>query len=355
MKSNEYFSKISNKWISFINFCGLIMSLFFLLLNIFSLIIQDYINYNVSLIQIFSFTIIELVLCIISSISIRNNKEKKTEYIVNLIFLLICSLPVIYYPNFTYLLVLPSLSILTSTVFKNYKMVLSFYIINILLIFLTFIRNFNFEINLIFNYLIYSILITFISKISLEISEVFVLEEKHIKNITRKNLSLEKEIELEPLTKLFNKKALYKDLEKIFKETKKEDIMPCIIMIDLDYFKRINDTYGHINGDKALLSLTNIINKKISKNFLAYRFGGEEFAIVIKNEDLNKVYGIIEDMRKDFSNIKHEYLNNDYVTFSAGIACYKYKKDIYEWIKEADEALYQAKNEGRNKTVLYKG
>lgn len=356
MKFNEYFKQLSDKWLSFITFCSLIMSLCILIINFILLIVNHYLDQDLSLIHIYKFliiTVVSFILSLLSSISVDTNKKNK-EYTACTNFFIICSLPIFCYPNYSILLVLPSIVIIIASIFNSKKMMVIFYILNILIDVLVLILNFN-VIEQILISVISIFIITFMFKVSLELYNTFKTEMSYIKKMYRKQDNLEKELEIEPLTKLFNRKALYNYIEDIHKNTKKDDIMPCLIILDLDYFKRINDTYGHVNGDKALLSFTKMIKDNLSKDMKAFRFGGEEFIIVTKNLESNKVYKFVESMRKSYGKIKHEYLNNENITFSAGISEYNYKKDVMKWLEEADTSLYKAKESGRNQTILYEG
>ena len=352
MNSNEFSKQVLNKWVACVNFCSLIMSIVLLIIN-FNFLVVKYINEEITLmniILILIFTCFSFLLCLFSYLYTNFSKNEKKEYIINLIFLLICSIQTLYYPNYSILILLPTLPLITSIIFKNHKIIFSLYLYNVFLTILTFVRG---DESQIFDLLITLTIITIIFKVCFEVNKILILSNKFIRDICQKQNYLEKDLEIEPFTKLFNKKTLYKYLENVSEEIQKNDIMPCVVMLDLDYFKKINDTYGHIKGDEALLSLTKMIKKKLPKGSSAFRFGGEEFVMLIKNIELKKVYDIIEDMRKEFSNMKHKCINNENITFSAGISSYEYKKDIYEWIKEADEALYKAKNQGRNKTIIY--
>jgi len=354
MKFNEYYKKLSDKWLSFITFCSLVMSLCILIINFILLIVNHYLAQDLSLLHIYRFliiTIISFIASFISYFSIEHDYKKK-EYVSCASFFIICCLPIFCYPHYSILLVLPSIAIITASIFASKKMMLSFYITNIVLDLLILIFTFSVQEQILIS-IISIFIVTFIYKISLELYNTFVNEKSYIKKMCRKQDNLEKELEIEKLTKLFNRKALYNYIEEIHKNTKKDDIMPCLIILDLDHFKRINDTYGHVNGDKALISFTKMIKDNITKDMKAFRFGGEEFIIVTKGMENKKVFKFVETMRKDFGKIKHDYLNNETITFSSGISTYAHKKDVMKWLEEADISLYKAKENGRNQTILY--
>lgn len=128
-----------------------------------------------------------------------------------------------------------------------------------------------------------------------------------------------------------------------------------ILMADIDFFKTVNDTYGHPVGDKVLTSIAKIFNKTIRPGDLVGRYGGEEFIILFPMLTEQKVFEIAENIRKSIKRIKFNENNLTFsVTISIGIAKYKNNLDSENLIAAADKALYEAKLTGRNKTVIYK-
>ncbi|WP_458701595.1 diguanylate cyclase [Sulfurospirillum sp. 1307] len=155
---------------------------------------------------------------------------------------------------------------------------------------------------------------------------------------------------IDGLTKLFNRKYL-----DIFMEDDINDYEDyAVAMIDIDYFKKVNDTYGHDAGDKILKGLSDIFRKIIQKDDIAFRFGGEEFLIFMPNvnEAKNTIQKIKDTFEKTNFNVGEDSINK---TLSSGIS---FKKDspqsVWQVIKNADIALYEAKNSGRNRIVVFK-
>ncbi len=126
-----------------------------------------------------------------------------------------------------------------------------------------------------------------------------------------------------------------------------------LAMIDIDYFKKVNDTFGHDSGDKVLKGLSDIFKSSIGKDDTAYRFGGEEFIIFMPHKE--QALETIQKIKDKFENTTFE-LNGKNLnkTLSAGIAYFK-NDGVTPWqiIKYADVAMYEAKNSGRNRIVLY--
>jgi diguanylate cyclase (GGDEF)-like protein len=153
-----------------------------------------------------------------------------------------------------------------------------------------------------------------------------------------------KELLIDPLTKAYNRKALNKDLEKILEKGKDKDLDLVVAIVDLDYFKEINDKYGHLVGDFVLIKIVNIIKKILRKTDKIYRYGGDEFVIVFNRTTLSQVKPIIERIVKKIENTllkyKDEIIN---VTVSIGVAQHK-KGDTFDTLlNRADNGLYKAK------------
>lgn len=146
------------------------------------------------------------------------------------------------------------------------------------------------------------------------------------------------------LTQMYNHKYICDNLE-IRVQNNKENF--CIAMIDVDYFKKINDTYGHQCGDEVLEKVASVIKSNITSNDMAGRYGGEEFLLIFLDKGIEEVFNIVEAMRKElFSTIisKKEIK----VTISAGIVRHNYE-NAEELLQKADEKLYKAKENGRNR------
>jgi len=128
-----------------------------------------------------------------------------------------------------------------------------------------------------------------------------------------------------------------------------------IIMIDIDHFKKINDTYGHLAGNLILKEFAHIVKENVRNIDVVGRYGGEEFLIILPEAGIEEAKVVAERIRKKLSQKDIKVPNSSDVIkikFSAGIACFPYNgKTINELISVADNALYQAKKEGRNRVV----
>jgi diguanylate cyclase (GGDEF)-like protein len=124
-------------------------------------------------------------------------------------------------------------------------------------------------------------------------------------------------------------------------------------MIDLDRFKSINDTYGHLTGDRVIKSLARLLQQRLRKTDIIGRYGGEEFAIILNNTDGPAAIKVLDEIRQGFAQIRHQAAGEEFsVTFSCGIATFPRYRDATRLNDAADKALYEAKRIGRNQVVL---
>lgn len=163
--------------------------------------------------------------------------------------------------------------------------------------------------------------------------------------LTKKEL--EKTLYLDQLTKIYNRNIITK-ISKA--ETNELIFEKCYMMIlDIDFFKKINDKYGHENGDKVLISITENILKCIKKDDYLIRWGGEEFVIILPNYNQEETINLANEISNTIMNSDNGVCET---TLSIGIAQH-HKGDYHKTIANADKALYKAKENGRNQFVLY--
>lgn len=153
-----------------------------------------------------------------------------------------------------------------------------------------------------------------------------------------------KDLLIDPLTKAYNRKALNKDFLQILPKKQNKDLDLALAIIDLDNFKYINDTYGHLVGDFVLIKFVQIMKKLTRTSDKIYRYGGDEFIIVFNRTHLNFAIKTIERIIDKIRKIKLQYKEN-LISFrvSAGITSHKKGDNIDTFIQRADEALYEAK------------
>lgn len=176
-------------------------------------------------------------------------------------------------------------------------------------------------------------------------------------NITdRKLLELEL-IELsqrDTLTGLLNRRYLQEDVSKRIASYKRYKDTFSLAFLDIDFFKKINDTYGHDAGDSVLKEFAVIVNREKRDSDLLARFGGEEFILIFPNTHKSSAAIFLEKLRKVIEDSNHETpAGNVTFTISMGLTeIMDVDKDFDSIVKRADEALYKAKNQGRNQVVV---
>jgi diguanylate cyclase len=170
-----------------------------------------------------------------------------------------------------------------------------------------------------------------------------------VKTINDELTSAKEETMIDSLTLLYNRKAFDKKLREAFKNSPVPEKSFTLIMADLDYFKKINDDYGHIVGDEALKMVAKTIKKIFRLNDFVARYGGEEFVIMIDIIDGQYVRNVCERFRSEVETMNFKADNETIpISISLGIAFYKKSDTPETLLNRADKALYLAKQSGRN-------
>ncbi|MFZ7121808.1 MAG: GGDEF domain-containing protein [Eubacteriaceae bacterium] len=152
---------------------------------------------------------------------------------------------------------------------------------------------------------------------------------------------LNAKVYIDPLTGLMNRLYLYFNLERKLENRHK---YISLLMLDIDNFKSINDSYGHLEGDKVLIAISKIINQNITDEDFVVRWGGEEFIIVLNNISGKAAYFVGQRIRKEVARKKFTCDEKTYtVTMSIGIASTKSQISVNDFVYKADKALYKAK------------
>lgn len=153
------------------------------------------------------------------------------------------------------------------------------------------------------------------------------------------------------LTKLFNRTHWERCLQAEYKRWTRSNHASCLVMIDIDHFKQVNDSYGHLVGDEVIRHLAGVIKDHVRETDISGRYGGEEFAILLADTDIDNAQIFAERLRKEIEDavVKHNDIDVKY-TISLGLAEVDPTIKNYEaWIECADAALYRSKQGGRNK------
>jgi two-component system cell cycle response regulator len=175
--------------------------------------------------------------------------------------------------------------------------------------------------------------------------------------LAKLNFELFKQARRDPLTRLGNRLRLHEDLVALRNRVERYGHSYCAVLCDVDSFKLYNDRYGHLKGDEVLQKMAEIILHSFRTGDACYRYGGEEFLIILAEQTLESAALAAEHLRRAVEElaIPHEDSEPGVVTVSCGIAelSPNESKTVEAFLKEADEALYQAKESGRNRVAIY--
>lgn len=158
------------------------------------------------------------------------------------------------------------------------------------------------------------------------------------------------------LTGLHNRRGFDEALSNAIKEFRGAKGNFCLLIIDIDFFKDVNDNHGHLVGDKVLIGIAKLLRKQMRGNDYLSRFGGEEFAVLLRDTPITGAFTAAENLRKIVEKIRLKHVKSgqqlDKITISIGVGCYRKGEQEKAYIQRCDNALYRAKSLGRNRTVL---
>ncbi|WP_457576634.1 diguanylate cyclase [Desulfomarina sp.] len=156
------------------------------------------------------------------------------------------------------------------------------------------------------------------------------------------------------LTGLYNRRCFFDRGEKLYTHTVEDGEDLCCAMVDIDYFKKVNDSFGHDVGDKVIQRVAQVLLEGVGPDDIVARFGGEEFCLLLKGSDKDRGWCLLEELRKNIQ--EHAMATTEkgesvFVSISGGL-CASHLGSLNEMIKTADDCLYRAKQNGRNIIVL---
>lgn len=192
-----------------------------------------------------------------------------------------------------------------------------------------------------------------IAGVSISVMLVMLLNRYEAQQIKLQKLTadLQLMVNLDPLTQLYNRRYLTEYLDEKIKEPEVEF---AVALLDIDDFKGVNDTYGHIYGDKTLQEFARILKEQIKGAGIAARFGGEEFMLVFDETDKENINQILGRIATEFERYGIE-TKEITLSFSAGVENFHNEDRITKLFNAADEKLYHAKHKGKNNVVYEKG
>lgn len=185
------------------------------------------------------------------------------------------------------------------------------------------------------------------------LAEFFI--DNTFKKLISATIQLEKLTKTDALTDLFNRRHLDECLPQQMSLIKRSDKVLGLAIVDIDHFKRYNDTFGHPAGDLAIVAVAKLLKSHMRRiNDVVFRLGGEEFVLLYQTKDTDAALGVVEDIRRAIESLDRHCELKERITVSVGLLCIDAKTDLtvetaYEL---ADKSLYLAKESGRNKVVL---
>jgi diguanylate cyclase len=181
--------------------------------------------------------------------------------------------------------------------------------------------------------------------------------KKEVGKLQKALESARQEALIDPLTNIYNRRGFEIEVQNMLADSASMSKGACMLMVDIDHFKNINDTYGHLFGDKVLRTLANTLKSLVKGQDCVARLGGEEFAVLLPRTELKGALSIAENIRETIeqSRIRHLYSEtaSSGITISIGIAAYTSGSNLVEWLDCADKALYISKQRGRNRVTTY--
>ncbi|MBN6716615.1 PleD family two-component system response regulator [Pseudomonas capsici] len=171
-----------------------------------------------------------------------------------------------------------------------------------------------------------------------------------VRNRAARARSLKARMVRDSLTGLYNHTHILQLLEDCSFRARRENKPLCFAMLDIDHFKKVNDSHGHPMGDRVIKSLALFLKQRLRKTDFIGRYGGEEFAIVMPDTDIQSAHQVLEEIRYRFAEIHYPAQPTDlFCTFSAGVVALGVHDDSLTLASQADTALYRAKHAGRNR------
>lgn len=180
------------------------------------------------------------------------------------------------------------------------------------------------------------------------------IRKKNNSKLALLNANLYELATTDSMTKLYNRRHFIESSESLILQQRRTSTRSCVLLMDIDHFKRVNDTYGHAVGDKVIVAIADILMSKPRKNDIAGRLGGEEFAMVLWDCSINSASIIAQRLCREVQN-SSVHVKHGKVSFTISIGLTEItpdKDDIDQALLRADNALYSAKSNGRNQVSV---
>ncbi len=255
---------------------------------------------------------------------------------------------------FSILLMLPCIPVLASSLYGDKKITNIVSLASLLatgLSVVTWVQTYHSTIKPIF--LITNVIVTLLILVCCYMFAIFIMgtqidQTDFVMGAYTQQQELIQEMHIDPLTKMYNRAALEDCVDLYIKKFHEGEFVPHLVLIDVDHFKEINDTYGHNNGDVVLKTLSNIIHKLMKSARRSFRFGGDEMVLLFGPEEKEQIATIVEAIQKEFCETGFAFNEKARFTVSIGIAKFYKGLTSKSWFELADSAMYKSKEGGRN-------
>ncbi len=175
---------------------------------------------------------------------------------------------------------------------------------------------------------------------------------KKVETLKKQMEKVKQEIIIDPLTRTYNRRAYDEKLKLEMMGYQRYGRPTALVIIDIDHFKQVNDTYGHRTGDGVLRILSDVMKKEIREIDVLARYGGEEFALILPHTPYRNALDVAERIRQKVEVSRFTYKGKPFsVTISLGVGSLKEDDTLEDYVERVDKALYRAKNAGRNRVV----
>ena len=317
-------------------------------------------SFRYILIRVITPSLINIVTLTIATIIQKSDKAKmdlKNLWCSISIFM-ICSVIGVFHSYFQILLVVPAITFFVISIFSDIKILNRIFIASIIVFF---IECITFWLDPASGVPVYKILTLFCAAFFIFCAFIFsralikaqAQQLNYMHQSYRKQSELIEELKIEPLTKLYNRIAMDGTISRILARKGTTFNKSFLVILDLDFFKRVNDKYGHTAGDEVLITLADIVKAQMGSVRKTFRFGGEEFVLIFEDNFPSTVIYTIEEIRGIFSSTKFAFAPEESFTLSGGVAPLLPEYDEKMWLDAADRALYYAKNHGRNQIKIF--
>ena len=191
-----------------------------------------------------------------------------------------------------------------------------------------------------------------IGKLSVQLEQ----SKGEVRRLTDELHRVREDAQIDALSGLLNRRGFDRELQRLAPKPDAQEGALAVIMLDIDHFKKINDTYGHPLGDVVISVVGRLLRECVGQSGVAARYGGEEFAVILPEQSLDAASGLAESIRLGVEHGQIRRRKTDApiggVTISAGVAAWRSKEDVASVVERADRALYVSKRSGRNRVTV---